>query len=108
MISDLPIHIGYDKQKLTPSFLVAFSIPYLLYEPYAALSSKVGFIFAPICVLAGLWVFCKPIYPVLTQSNWRSKQFRPVMTKLQHDQLTRSLPARDQRSLARKHRQAVP
>lgn len=39
------------------NFLVAFSIPYLLYEPYAALSSKVGFIFAPICVLAGLWVF---------------------------------------------------
>ncbi len=32
-------------------FAVTFSIPYLLYPPYAALGAKVGLIFGPICFL---------------------------------------------------------
>jgi hypothetical protein len=43
------------------NFLVSFSIPYLLYEPYAALGSKVGFIFAGILILALVFTyFCVP------------------------------------------------
>ncbi|KAL8282209.1 hypothetical protein RB597_009758 [Gaeumannomyces tritici] len=34
------------------NFLVSFSIPYLLYPPYAALGSRVGFIFAGVIALA--------------------------------------------------------
>jgi hypothetical protein len=50
------------KRKLTPPFCTcihrfatAFSLPYLLYAPYANLGMKVGFIFAPFCVLALVW-----------------------------------------------------
>lgn len=43
------------------NFAVSFSIPYLLYEPYAALGSKVGFIFAGILVIALVFTyFCVP------------------------------------------------
>lgn len=43
------------------NFLVSFSIPYLLYEPYAALGSRVGFIFGSIAVLAIMSTFfCVP------------------------------------------------
>lgn len=46
---------------LEPSFVVSFSIPYLLYEPYAALGSKVGFIFSGSLVLAFIFTyFCVP------------------------------------------------
>lgn len=42
-------------------FAVSFSIPYLLYEPYAALGSKVGFIFGATaaCAVVFTW-FCVP------------------------------------------------
>lgn len=40
---------------------MSFSIPYLLYEPYAALGSKVGFIFGGNLVLAFIFTyFCVP------------------------------------------------
>ncbi|KAH9209485.1 sugar transporter [Leptodontidium sp. 2 PMI_412] len=43
------------------SFLVNFSVPYLLYTPYAALGSKVGFIFGGIIVCALIFTFfCVP------------------------------------------------
>ena len=43
------------------SFAVTFSIPYLLYEPYAALGSRVGFIFGSMSVLAIVFtIFCLP------------------------------------------------
>ncbi|ODQ73395.1 hypothetical protein LIPSTDRAFT_104968 [Lipomyces starkeyi NRRL Y-11557] len=46
---------------IVTSFLVTFSIPYLLYEPYAGLGSKVGFIFAGIITLAlAFTFFCVP------------------------------------------------
>jgi hypothetical protein len=38
-------------------FVVAFSLPYLLYAPYANLGMKVGFIFAPIATLATIWAY---------------------------------------------------
>ncbi|TPX07772.1 uncharacterized protein E0L32_010564 [Thyridium curvatum] len=42
-------------------FAVNFSIPYLLYEPYAALGSKVGFIFGSFAALAILFTWlCLP------------------------------------------------
>jgi len=42
-------------------FAISFSIPYLLYEPYAALGSKVGFIFGSTAVCALIFtVFCVP------------------------------------------------
>lgn len=42
-------------------FAVSFSIPYLLYEPYAGLGSKVGFIFGSTAALAFLFtIFCIP------------------------------------------------
>lgn len=42
-------------------FVVVFSLPYLLYSPYANLEMRVCFIFAPIAFLAALWVyFCLP------------------------------------------------
>lgn len=42
-------------------FATSFSIPYLLNEPYAALGSKVGFIFGTAAVLAGIFAyFCVP------------------------------------------------
>lgn len=46
--------------RLTPdSFVVAFTLPYLLNAPYAALGAKVGFIFGPIAITACIWAFCK-------------------------------------------------
>jgi hypothetical protein len=43
------------------NFLVNFIIPYLMNEPYAALSGKVGFIFGSIAVLAFVFTyFCVP------------------------------------------------
>lgn len=42
-------------------FVTSFSIPYLLNEPYAALGSKVGFIFGGAAVLAFIFAFfCVP------------------------------------------------
>jgi MFS transporter, SP family, sugar:H+ symporter len=42
-------------------FVVAFTIPYLLYSPYANLGSKIGFVFAPIAFLTLLFaIFCVP------------------------------------------------
>ena len=42
-------------------FVTSFSIPYLLNEPYAALGSKVGFIFGSAAVLAGIYAYlCVP------------------------------------------------
>ncbi|OAP57385.1 hypothetical protein AYL99_08123 [Fonsecaea erecta] len=42
-------------------FVVSFTIPYLLYSPYADLGSKVGFIFGPIAFLTLLFaIFCVP------------------------------------------------
>ncbi|WYZ41399.1 hypothetical protein EsH8_V_000294 [Colletotrichum jinshuiense] len=43
------------------NFLVNFTLPYLLNAPYAALQSRVGFIFGSIAVCSGLFVFlCVP------------------------------------------------
>ena len=43
------------------NFAVNFSLPYLLYAPYAALGSKVGFIFGAIAVCALIFTFfCVP------------------------------------------------
>ncbi|CZT46600.1 related to RGT2-Sensor of high external glucose concentrations [Rhynchosporium secalis] len=43
------------------NFAVNFSLPYLLYAPYAALGSKVGFIFGAIAVCAVIFTFfCVP------------------------------------------------
>ncbi|KAK1720215.1 hypothetical protein CaCOL14_005865 [Colletotrichum acutatum] len=43
------------------NFLVNFTLPYLLNAPYAALQSKVGFIFGSIAVFSALFVFfCVP------------------------------------------------
>lgn len=43
------------------NFLVSFSIPYMLYDQYGGLGSKVGFVFAGILALAILFViFCVP------------------------------------------------
>lgn len=43
------------------AFLVTFTVPYLLQAPYAALGSKVGFIYGGFCVMALLWAwFCFP------------------------------------------------
>ncbi|CAI4220206.1 unnamed protein product [Parascedosporium putredinis] len=43
------------------SFAVTFSIPYLLYEPYAALEARVGFIFGSISFVAAIFaIFCVP------------------------------------------------
>lgn len=43
------------------NFLVSFSIPYLLYDQYAGLGSKLGFVFAGILALAIAFVyFCVP------------------------------------------------
>jgi len=43
------------------NFLVSFSIPYMLYNQYGGLGSKVGFVFAGILALAMLFVvFCVP------------------------------------------------
>lgn len=42
-------------------FAVVFSLPYLLYAPYANLEMKVCFIFGPLATLATIWVyFCLP------------------------------------------------
>lgn len=42
-------------------FLVAFTLPYLLNEPYAALGSRVGFIFGAFAVCSAIFVFfCLP------------------------------------------------
>ena len=38
-------------------FVVAFTIPYLWYEPYAALGPKVGFIFGSFCVGTTLFIY---------------------------------------------------
>jgi SP family sugar:H+ symporter-like MFS transporter len=41
--------------------VVAFTLPYPLYAPYADLGMRVGFIFAPIATLATVWgYFCLP------------------------------------------------
>lgn len=37
------------------SFVVSFTLPYLLDPPYANLQSKVGFIYGSICFLALVW-----------------------------------------------------
>ncbi|KAK1763898.1 general substrate transporter [Phialemonium atrogriseum] len=43
------------------NFIVSFSIPYLIYDEYAGLGSKVGFVFAGILALAIIFVFfCVP------------------------------------------------
>jgi MFS transporter, SP family, sugar:H+ symporter len=43
------------------AFLVTFTVPYLLQAPYAALGSKVGFIYGGFCVMALVWAwFCFP------------------------------------------------
>lgn len=54
--------LGCNQRRLTKSlrsyvqrFVTAFSLPYLLYAPYANLGMKVGFIFAPFCVVALIW-----------------------------------------------------
>ena len=42
-------------------FVVAFTIPYLLYAPYANLGVKIGFVFAPIAFLTLLFaIFAIP------------------------------------------------
>ncbi|OAL33785.1 hypothetical protein AYO20_06961 [Fonsecaea nubica] len=42
-------------------FVVSFTIPYLLYAPYADLGSKIGFIFGPIAFVTLLFaIFCVP------------------------------------------------
>ncbi|KAI9732081.1 MAG: hypothetical protein M1834_004177 [Cirrosporium novae-zelandiae] len=46
---------------IVTSFVVAFTIPYLLYTPYAALGSKVGFIFGSLAFLSLIFTyFCVP------------------------------------------------
>lgn len=43
------------------AFVVAFSLPYFLNDPYAALKSKVGFMFGSIAVCALVFTFfCVP------------------------------------------------
>lgn len=43
------------------NFVVVFTLPYLMFAPYAELGMKVAFIFAPIAVIATLWAyFCLP------------------------------------------------
>lgn len=45
-------------QRLTTCrFAVSFSLPYLLYEPYAALGSRVGFIFGSVAALSLVFVY---------------------------------------------------
>ncbi|KAH8883790.1 general substrate transporter [Thozetella sp. PMI_491] len=42
-------------------FAVSFSLPYLLYAPYADLQSKVGFVYGSVALLAVIWAwFCLP------------------------------------------------
>jgi SP family sugar:H+ symporter-like MFS transporter len=41
------------------SFVIAFTVPYLLNAPYANLGSKVGFIYAPLAALAFLFCVCE-------------------------------------------------
>ncbi len=42
-------------------FCISFSLPYLLYAPYANLQSKVGFIFGTVALIAVVWAwFCMP------------------------------------------------
>lgn len=42
-------------------FVVSFCIPYLYYEPYAALGPKIGLIFGSICALTIVFTyFCVP------------------------------------------------
>jgi MFS transporter, SP family, sugar:H+ symporter len=44
-----------------PRFAVSYSLPYLLYAPYAALGSKVGFIFGSIAAVSIVFIwFCIP------------------------------------------------
>lgn len=46
---------------LNTSFAVSFSIPYLVFPDRVGLGSKVGFIFAALCVLSFIFVFfCVP------------------------------------------------
>jgi Sugar (and other) transporter len=52
--------VGWSTQNVM-AFLVTFTVPYLLQAPYAALGSKVGFIYGGFCVMALLWAwFCFP------------------------------------------------
>jgi hypothetical protein len=46
-------------------FVVSFSIPYLLYAPYANLGTKIGFVFGPIA-------FCTLIFATLVIPECRS------------------------------------
>ena len=52
--------VGWSTQNVM-AFLVTFTVPYLLQAPYAALGSKVGFIYGGFCVIALVWAwFCFP------------------------------------------------
>jgi hypothetical protein len=49
--------VGLDRRVADVRFVVAFTLPYLLYAPYANLGMKVGFIFGPIATLATIWAY---------------------------------------------------
>jgi SP family sugar:H+ symporter-like MFS transporter len=57
--SSLQTKRTWDVRLTIDSFVVAFTLPYLLNAPYAALGAKVGFIFGPIAITACIWAFCK-------------------------------------------------
>lgn len=55
-LRDKSAFVGWSIQNLA-AFVVTFTVPYLLDEPYAALHSKVGFIYGAICLLGLVWAW---------------------------------------------------
>ncbi|KAI0475147.1 general substrate transporter [Xylariaceae sp. FL0804] len=55
-LRDLTVRSGFFTNVVT-SFVVSFSIPYLIYDEYAGLGSKVGFIFGAIALGAIVFVY---------------------------------------------------
>ncbi|CAG9998483.1 unnamed protein product [Clonostachys byssicola] len=59
-LRDKTSRLGFFINVLT-NFVVSFSIPYLVFPDRAGLGSRVGFIFAALCILASVFVFfCVP------------------------------------------------
>ncbi|KAI1876205.1 uncharacterized protein JN550_001701 [Neoarthrinium moseri] len=59
-LRDATLRLGFFVNVLF-NFLSNFSLPYLLYEPYANLGSKTGFVFGSIAALAVVFIFfCVP------------------------------------------------
>ncbi|KAK7432538.1 hypothetical protein QQZ08_000745 [Neonectria magnoliae] len=56
-LRDLTSHVGFTVNVIM-NFAVNFSIPYLVYDKYAGLNSRVGFIFGSLMIVATGFVYC--------------------------------------------------